>query len=66
MDEKSLAFLEDIKVPFIKIGSGDSNNFLLIEKAAKSGIPLVISTGMLKNFNLGNKIYLFFNIFRYD
>ncbi|XP_067615657.1 sialic acid synthase-like [Eurosta solidaginis] len=33
-------------VPFIKIGSGDANNVLLLRKAAKMNIPLVISTGM--------------------
>ncbi|CAH1961385.1 unnamed protein product [Acanthoscelides obtectus] len=46
MDIKSLEFLVDIGVPFVKIGSGDANNFLLIEEAARKNIPLVISTGM--------------------
>lgn len=46
MDVKSLYFLTKIKVPFIKIGSGDANNMQLIEEAAKTNIPLVISTGM--------------------
>lgn len=35
-----------MKVPFIKIGSGDANNFPLLRKAAGLKIPLVISTGM--------------------
>ncbi|XP_064550891.1 sialic acid synthase [Drosophila montana] len=46
MDEPSLDFLVDLKVPFIKIGSGDANNFPLLTKAASLNIPLVISTGM--------------------
>ncbi|EDV42379.2 uncharacterized protein Dana_GF17956 [Drosophila ananassae] len=46
MDENSLDFLVDLSVPFIKIGSGDANNFSLLRKAAKLDIPLVISTGM--------------------
>ncbi|EDW84984.1 uncharacterized protein Dwil_GK14403 [Drosophila willistoni] len=46
MDMHSLEFLAELKVPFIKIGSGDANNFPLLEKAANLGIPLVISTGM--------------------
>ncbi|CAH1155220.1 unnamed protein product [Phaedon cochleariae] len=46
MDPISLDFLIRIKVPFVKIGSGDANNFLLLEKAAKTNIPLIISTGM--------------------
>ncbi|KAL1506229.1 hypothetical protein ABEB36_005626 [Hypothenemus hampei] len=56
MDEKSLEFLKRINVPFIKIGSGDSNNFLLIEKAAQTNIPLVISTGMIDS-DTTNEIY---------
>lgn len=45
MDSISLNFLHSIEVPYIKIGSGDSNNLLLIEEAALKQIPLVISTG---------------------
>lgn len=45
MDVISFDLLMDLNVPFIKIGSGDANNFLLIEKAAITQIPLVISTG---------------------
>ncbi|KAK9884462.1 hypothetical protein WA026_007305 [Henosepilachna vigintioctopunctata] len=46
MDIKSLQFLLDINVPFVKIGSGDANNIPLLLQAAKSEVPLVISTGM--------------------
>lgn len=46
MDSTSLHFLAKIGVPFIKIGSGDANNFILLEEAAQLSIPLVISTGM--------------------
>ena len=46
MDVQSLHFLQSIRVPFIKIGSGDSNNLIFIEKAAATNIPLVISTGL--------------------
>jgi len=44
--QMSLEFLADLKVPFIKIGSGDANNFPLLIKAASMKIPLIISTGM--------------------
>lgn len=44
--QRSLEFLADLKVPFIKIGSGDANNFPLLMKAASMKIPLIISTGM--------------------
>lgn len=47
MDIKSLDFLVKLDLPFIKIGSGDANNFLMIEKAASKKVPLIISTGKL-------------------
>ncbi|KAH8247369.1 hypothetical protein KR038_002972 [Drosophila bunnanda] len=46
MDECSMDFLLELNVPFIKIGSGDANNFPLLKKAAGLDLPLVISTGM--------------------
>ncbi|XP_050420084.1 sialic acid synthase [Adelges cooleyi] len=46
MDPVSLDFLLSLKVPFVKIGSGESGNLPLLEKAAKAKVPLVISTGM--------------------
>ena len=48
MDPVSVDVLINIlKVPFIKIGSGDSNNPILLEKVAKQvDVKAVISTGM--------------------
>ncbi|XP_055851807.1 sialic acid synthase isoform X2 [Episyrphus balteatus] len=46
MDEVSLDDLRSMDLPFIKIGSGDANNFTLLEKASKIQLPLIISTGM--------------------
>ena len=48
MDPVSFDVLVDVlNVPFVKIGSGDSNNPLLLEKVAKrTNINAVISTGM--------------------
>lgn len=43
----SFDFLVNIKVPFIKIGSGDSNNLLFLKYAASKNVPLIISTGMV-------------------
>lgn len=46
MDLPSVDFLcDELKVPFLKIGSGDANNINLIEHAATKYIPLIISTG---------------------
>lgn len=46
MDINSVDVLcDELNVAFLKIGSGDANNFPLIEHAAKKMVPLVISTG---------------------
>lgn len=51
-DLKSLAYLVDeLKVSFLKIPSGELTNGPLLLAAARSGLPLVISTGMA---NLGD------------
>ena len=38
--------LEEIGVKRYKIGSGEVNNFLLLEKIAKTGKPVIVSSGM--------------------
>ncbi len=43
----SVDFLVNLGVPFLKVGSGDANNLLLLEKAAKTNLPIVYSTGNL-------------------
>jgi len=57
-DEKAIEFisspfsqaavdlLESIKVQRYKIGSGEVNNFLMLEKIAKTGKPIILSSGM--------------------
>ncbi|RVE40688.1 hypothetical protein evm_014663 [Chilo suppressalis] len=47
MDMVSFDFLVNNKAPFIKIGSGDSNNPLFLKYAASKNVPLIISTGMV-------------------
>ena len=46
MDPVSVVFLDELNVPFIKIGSGDNNNIPMIQTAAQMSRPLVVSTGM--------------------
>jgi sialic acid synthase len=46
MDPQSLKDLIRLDVPFIKIGSGDANNFPMLHEAAAQPKPLIISTGM--------------------
>ena len=39
-------FLNEINVPAFKIGSGECNNYPLIEHVASFGKPIILSTGM--------------------
>ena len=45
-DLDSLNFIKDYNVPFIKIPSAHITNDLLLSETAKTGIPIIISTGM--------------------
>ena len=43
---KAVDLLEELGVKRYKIGSGEVNNFLLLEKIAKTGKPVILSSGM--------------------
>src|ERR1700744_2505459 len=45
-DHQSLEFLLSLKLPRIKIGSGDLTNAPLLHAVAKAGATLILSTGM--------------------
>jgi len=44
-DERSAAMLADLKVPAIKIASGDLTNTPLLRFTASLGLPMIVSTG---------------------
>ncbi len=44
--QAAVDLLEEIDVKRYKIGSGEVNNFLMLEKIAKTGKPIILSSGM--------------------
>ena len=45
-DERSADFLDQLNVPFFKIGSGELTHHTLLRHVARKGKPMVVSTGM--------------------
>ena len=45
-DEESVDLLVEIGVPALKMPSGELTNLPLLARAAKTGLPLIVSTGM--------------------
>uniref|UniRef100_U3EQT0 N-acetylneuraminate-9-phosphate synthase n=1 Tax=Micrurus fulvius TaxID=8637 RepID=U3EQT0_MICFL len=56
MDEMAVEFLHELAVPFFKVGSGDTNNFPYLEKTARKGRPMVISSGM-QSMSIMQQVY---------
>lgn len=50
-------WLEEIGVKQYKIGSGEVNNFLILEKIAQTGKPLILSSGMSSYDELDKTIH---------
>jgi sialic acid synthase SpsE len=44
-DEKSVDFCCELNIPILKIASSDCNDWILIEKMAKTKKPMIVSTG---------------------
>lgn len=55
-DEPSLDFLAFLDVPVYKIGSGEVGNWPFIERAAARGKPIILSTGMYRQEQIGEAL----------
>lgn len=44
--KKSVDFLETLNVPAYKVGSGDLTNYILLNRVAQTGKPVILSSGM--------------------
>ena len=62
---KAVDLLEEVGVKRYKIGSGDVNNFLLLEKIARTKKPIILSSGM-SSFNELDKSVEFLQKFGYN
>lgn len=56
-DEPSLDFLETLDVPVYKIGSGEVGNWSFVERAAGRGKPIILSTGMYRQEQIGEALH---------
>lgn len=45
-DEESADFLDELRVPAFKVGSGEVTNWPFLEYVARKGKPVILSTGM--------------------
>ncbi|WP_026839456.1 N-acetylneuraminate synthase family protein [Gillisia sp. JM1] len=53
---RAVDLLEEVGVKRYKIGSGEVNNFLLLEKVARTGKPVILSSGMSSFEELGHTV----------
>ena len=57
-DMQSMAFLRTLNMPFWKVPSGELTNLPYLEEIARSGLPVVLSTGMATLDEIGETVAL--------
>ena len=60
-DEKSVDMCVEFELPIIKVASADGNDWLLLEKIAKTKKPVIVSTGGLSLKDLDDLVLFFEN-----
>jgi N-acetylneuraminate synthase len=60
-DEKSVDWCVEFEMPMIKVASADSNDWLLLEKIAKTKKPVMLSTGGLSLKDMDDVVTFFGN-----
>src|ERR1700733_6535324 len=60
-DEKSVDWCVEFDLPIIKIASADSNDWMLLEKIAKTRRPVIVSVGGLSLKDMDNMVFFFEN-----
>ena len=55
-DETAVALLEDLDAPAFKIASFEATDLPLIQRAARSGKPLIVSTGMASEMEIADAV----------
>ncbi len=60
-DEKSVEWCLEFEMPMIKVASADSNDWLLLEKIAKTKKPVILSTGGLSLKDMDDVVTFFEN-----
>jgi N-acetylneuraminate synthase/N,N'-diacetyllegionaminate synthase len=55
-DDESVALLDELDVPAIKVGSGELTNVFLLERIAATGRPVILSTGMADLDEVGSAL----------
>lgn len=55
--KESVDFLESVNISMYKIGSGDLVNYILLDKIARLGKPIILSTGMATMMEVKDAIH---------